>query len=187
MTKEEWQAIKTKDKRADGRFYYAVKRSKIVCRPSCGRRTCEAKDVIIFRTLEEALDQGYRVCSQCRPDQKEWNGARFELAKAAEDLVREHYKEKFSLDTIADTLHVDKSYLLRTFKEMKGTTLLSFHNRMRCEAAGALLERPELSISYISSEVGFVSPSHFSQIFRKYTGESPSAYRARYLEELETS
>ena len=56
------------------------------------------------------------------------SGARRELANAAEQLVRERYTQKFSLDALADAVHVDKSYLLRTFKKMKGTTLLAFHN-----------------------------------------------------------
>lgn len=108
------------------------------------------------------------------------SGARRELADAAEQLVRERYTQKFSLDALADTLHVDKSYLLRTFKKIKGTTLLAFHNQVRCEAAKELLTRPELPISSIASSVGFVSPAHFSQIFKKYTGTSPSEYRKEY-------
>ena len=112
------------------------------------------------------------------------SGARRELADAAEQLVRERYTQKFSLDALADAVHVDKSYLLRTFKKMKGTTLLAFHNQVRCEAAKELLARPELPISSIASSVGFVSPAHFSQIFKKYTGTSPSDYRKEYFDSL---
>ncbi|MBR0051577.1 MAG: hypothetical protein IJP57_06465, partial [Firmicutes bacterium] len=35
LTKEQWLAIKNNDKAYDGKFYYALKRSKKVCRPSC--------------------------------------------------------------------------------------------------------------------------------------------------------
>ena len=110
--------------------------------------------------------------------------ARRELADAAEQLVRERYTQKFSLDALADAVHVDKSYLLRTFKKMKGTTLLAFHNQLRCEAAKELLTQPELPIAHIASSVGFVSPAHFSQIFKKYTGTSPSDYRKEYFDSL---
>ena len=108
------------------------------------------------------------------------SGARRELADAAEQLVRERYTQKFSLDAV----HVDKSYLLRTFKKMKGTTLLAFHNQLRCEAAKELLTQPELPIAHIASSVGFVSPAHFSQIFKKYTGTSPSDYRKEYFDSV---
>ena len=112
------------------------------------------------------------------------SGARRELADAAEQLVRARYTQKFSLDALADAVHVDKSYLLRTFKKMKGTTLLAFHNQLRCEAAKELLTQPELPIAHIASSVGFVSPAHFSQIFKKYTGTSPSDYRKEYFDSL---
>lgn len=185
MTREQWQAIKQHSTGPDASFFYALKRSKTVCRPSCTRRKVQPRDVIIFDTLEEALQQGYRVCSSCRPDVSGWKGPKWELACSAEQLIREHYEEKFSLAALAEALHVDKSYLLRTFRQMKGTTLLAFHNKVRCEAAKELLTRPELSVSYIAQAVGFVSPAHFSKIFRQQTGSSPSEYRSAYLESLD--
>ena len=113
--------------------------------------------------------------------QKTGQGPRWDLAEAAEREIRLHYKEKFSLEALADSLHVDKSYLLRTFRLMKGTTLLTFHNQVRCEAAKELLGRPELSVSSIAAQVGFVSAAHFSQIFKKHMGITPSRYRERCL------
>lgn len=185
MTQEEWQAIRDRDPAYDGKLFYSVKRSHVVCRPSCPRRKLQSREIIIFHSLDEALGAGYHVCSRCRPDLAEWRGARGELADSAEKLVREHYKEKFSLDAVANALHVDKSYLLRTFKLVKGTTLLAFHNQVRCEAAKKLLQDPELSVSSVSSSVGFVSSAHFSQVFRKYYHMTPSEYRASYLSQFD--
>ena len=81
---------------------------------------------------------------------------------------------------------MDKSYLLRTFKEATGRTLLEYHNCVRCEAAKELLTRPELTISFVASAVGYVSASHFTQVFRRHTGKTPSQYRSDYLESLDT-
>lgn len=185
MTKEQWLAIKNHDKTYDGQFYYALKRSKKVCRPSCKKNALRPERVIIFDTLQDALDKGYTPCSKCRPDKESWAGARIELANAAERMVQQNYREKFSLESMAKELFVDKSYLLRTFKEVKGYTLLEFHNLTRCEKAKGLLQRPELSIAYIASEVGYVSASHFTQVFRKVTGQTPSQYRTSYLRSLD--
>lgn len=185
MTKEQWLAIKNNDKEYDGQFYYALKRSKKVCRPSCKKTALRPERVIIFDTLQEALDKGYQPCSRCRPDKESWEGARIELANAAERLVRENYKQKFSLSALAGELYVDKSYLLRTFKEIKGYTLLEFHNLVRTEKAKEMLQRPELPIAFIASEAGYVSASHFTQVFRKVTGQTPSQYRAAYLRSLD--
>ena len=178
MTKEQWLAIKNSDKDYDGKFYYALKRSQKVCRPSCRKASIRPEKVIIFDTLQEALEKGYQPCSKCRPDTESW-------ADAAEQLVRERYREKFSLDLLAKELFVDKSYLLRTFKGIKGYTLLEFHNIVRCEKAKELLQRPELPIAFIASETGYVSASHFTQVFHKITGQTPSRYRSAYLRSLD--
>ncbi len=185
MTKEQWLAIKNQDKAYDGKFFYALRHSKKVCRPSCQKSGVRPERVILFHTLQEALDKGYTPCSKCRPDKENWEGARIELANAAERLVQERYQQKFSLDALAGELFVDKSYLLRTFKEVKGATLLEYHNKVRCEKAKELLQRSELPIGYIASEVGYVSASHFTQVFRKTTGQTPSGYRIAYLRSLD--
>lgn len=185
VTKEEWLAIKNSDKNYDGKLYYALKKSHKVCRPSCRKPTLRPDKVIIFETLQQALDQGYQPCSKCRPDKESWAGARVELANAAQKIIEERYQEKFSLESLAKDLFVDKSYLLRTFKEVKGHTLLEYHNLFRIKKAKELLERPELSIAYIASEAGYVSASHFTQVFRKVTGQTPSQYRSEYLRSLD--
>jgi len=184
-TKEQWLAIKTCDIESDGRVFYAVKGSKKVCRPSCRKKSYDPKRIIAFDTLDEALALGYIPCSRCHPELENWAGPKKQLATAAEEFIRAHYTEKFSLPALAEALHVDKSYLLRTFKQVTGSTLLEYHNTVRCEAAKKLLTRPELTVSYIASSVGYISASHFAQVFRRLTGRTPSQYRSDYLESLD--
>lgn len=184
MTREQWLAIKNHDKEADGQFCYAVKGSKIVCRPSCTCRSCTPERVILFNNMTEAEELGYRPCSRCRPDQPEWEGRKKELAKSAQRLIDERYDRKFSLEGIAGELYVNGSYLARVFKSCTGQTLLDYHNTVRCHAAQDLLMCPELSIAYISEKVGFASVSHFTRVFKKIVGSTPSEYRRNYLEEL---
>lgn len=100
------------------------------------------------------------------------------LANAAQRYIEEHSADKFSLQAVADALFVNGSYLLRVFKAHTGHTLLWFHNHTRCEKAKALLAGTEKSISQVGEETGFVSSAHFSHIFKKMTGMTPSAFRA---------
>jgi AraC-like DNA-binding protein len=53
--------------------------------------------------------------------------------------------------------------------------------RERIDRAVMLLAAPALSIAHISQAVGFRTPSHFSTVFRRITGVTPSAYRAANL------
>ncbi|MBR0367028.1 MAG: helix-turn-helix transcriptional regulator [Clostridia bacterium] len=99
------------------------------------------------------------------------------LVKAAKAYIEAHSMEKFSLKKLSGTLYINGSYLLRQFKSHTGQTLLEYHNHVRCEKAKALLRETEMSVSEIGMAVGFVSSAHFSHVFRKMTGRTPTAYR----------
>ncbi len=185
LNREEWQAIKNKDKKYDGRFFYANKISKTICRPSCTARICSPKNVVILSSLEEGIAMGFHPCRRCCPEKETWEGPKAELAASARRWIEDHYTEKFSLKMIADELFVDGSYLLRVFKAQTGYTLLQYHNTVRCEKAKELLQQPELSIALISCRVGYSSASHFSRIFHNICGCTPSEYRTSYLTELD--
>ena len=99
------------------------------------------------------------------------------LAKAAQCYIETHSKKKFSLDEMAGELYVNGSYLLRTFRRYMNITPLCYHHMVRCSKAKELLRHTDRSISEIGEMVGFVSSSHFSHIFRKTEGCTPSEYR----------
>ena len=102
------------------------------------------------------------------------------LSLAAQYYLEEHFTEKFSLQKMADALFVNGSYLLRTFKRCTGMTPLSYHHLIRCLIAKELLVNTDQSITEIGEAAGFVSSSHFSHIFRKMEGCTPSEYRKQY-------
>ena len=99
------------------------------------------------------------------------------LSEAAKAYMEAHSAEKFSLEEIAKALYVNGSYLLRTFKRHTGMTPLRYHHQLRCAKAKALLAQTDLSVSQVGEAAGFVSSSHFSHIFRKTEGCTPSEYR----------
>ncbi len=99
------------------------------------------------------------------------------LVKAAIDYIESHSAEKFSLQALSEALFINGSYLLRLFKSRTGQTLLGYHNRVRCTKAQALLRDTELSISEVGEAVGFVSSAHFSHVFKRTTGMTPTECR----------
>ncbi len=99
------------------------------------------------------------------------------LVKAAMDYIETHSAEKFSLKALSEALFINGSYLLRLFKSRTGQTLLGYHNRVRCDRAQALLRDTRMSISEVGEAVGFVSSAHFSHVFRKTTGMTPTECR----------
>jgi hypothetical protein len=56
-----------RDPAYDGRFYVAVKTTKIYCRPVCPARPL-SKNVRYYETACEAVTAGFRACKRCRPE-----------------------------------------------------------------------------------------------------------------------
>ena len=102
------------------------------------------------------------------------------LSQAASDYIEAHSKEKFSLQKMADDLYVNGCYLLRAFKKHTGYTPLAYHNHVRCMEAKDLLVHTDKGISEIGEIVGFVSSAHFSHVFKKSEGCTPSDYRMNH-------
>ena len=73
-----YRALKLRDARFDGRFFTAVKTTKIYCRPVCPARTPLSKNVTFFPTAAAAQEAGFRPCLRCRPetapDMGAWRG-----------------------------------------------------------------------------------------------------------------
>ena len=101
------------------------------------------------------------------------------LVQAAKEYIEAHSLEKFSLQRLSEALYINGSYLLRQFKAHTGQTLLEYHNAVRCDKARELLQNMEMSVSEIGAAVGFVSSAHFSHVFKKITGCTPTAYREK--------
>lgn len=63
-------------------------------------------------------------------------------------------------------------------KELFGLTPSEFIRNMRLRKACDLLKQGDIDISQIAYSVGFTSQPHFSTAFKRFTGFSPSEYRA---------
>lgn len=61
----------------------------------------------------------------------------------------------------------------KLFKEILGTTIFDFYQQQRMEHAKFLLNKKEMRVNDVSSEVGYTSISHFSSAFKKHTGFNP--------------
>src|SRR5438045_9299506 len=64
---EAWRAVERRDPRFDGRFVYAVRSTRVYCRPSCPSRRPSRANVRFFEAPDEAERAGYRACLRCRP------------------------------------------------------------------------------------------------------------------------
>jgi AraC-like DNA-binding protein len=91
--------------------------------------------------------------------------------------LEEHYKERITLDFLAEHFYINKFYLTRTFKEQFGITVLSYLEQVRITHAKQLLRFSDLSIEAIGREVGIDDSAYFNRVFKKVEGAAPGEYR----------
>lgn len=81
------------------------------------------------------------------------------------------------LDEVARAVGLSTGFFHRAFKETTGETPLAYIQRRRIECAMRLLAGRDRSILDVALAVGFLSPSHFTRLFRRRVGMTPSEYR----------
>ena len=81
------------------------------------------------------------------------------------------------MEQLAGKVHMNKYYLVHTFKEEYGVSPINYMISRRIVESKYLLAETDLSLAQIAQVLGFSSPSYFSQAFRKAQGISPMDYR----------
>ena len=97
--------------------------------------------------------------------------------KAVFSYIESHYGEKISLEDLAGTIHMNRNYFCRFFKEKAGKTPFSYLNEYRVNQAASQLLSTRLPITEIALNAGFENMSYFIRQFRRFKGCTPSAYR----------
>ncbi len=99
------------------------------------------------------------------------------LQNALAAITRHLSDSAFGVESLATELAVSRSVLLKKIEALVGEPPSELIKRTRLTTAAKLIESRFGNISEIALEVGFSSPSHFADCFRKQFGASPSQYR----------
>lgn len=91
--------------------------------------------------------------------------------------IKENYMKEISLEMFAKDMYLSQVYISKIFKEETGHSPIHFLIQTRLSVAKSLLETQALPIKEISRCVGYEDAYHFSKLFKKYYGISPSAIR----------
>ena len=122
------------------------------------------------------------VCSILLEAAKQIGCARtFEPKQAVQSAIafmESHLDETISIETVAEAVHCSRAKFFDLFKDATGMTPNDYWQRLRIDRAQRLLTGSSKSITEIAMECGFSTSQYFSSVFRKYSGVSPSDYRA---------
>jgi AraC family transcriptional regulator, transcriptional activator of pobA len=94
-------------------------------------------------------------------------------------LVEEHYLEVHEVQFYADKLFISANYLNKIVRELLGTTSKKYIAHKLAQEAKNLLSFTDLSISEISDQLKFESPSYFTRFFKKHEDLKPKEFRSR--------
>lgn len=97
-------------------------------------------------------------------------------------IVNEHLDDPdLNVEKLGQEAGISRAHLHRKMKDIIGMTPSDFIRNVRLKRACELLKKPDVEITQVAYTIGFTSQPHFSTAFKRYTGYSPSEYRARYL------
>lgn len=110
-----------------------------------------------------------------------------EHIKRACAYINRHYAEDVTVDRIAESVNLNKNYLIRIFKREMGTTPMKYLLDVRLYFARALLLQTDETVSGIAERCGFNTSSYFIKCFRERYLESPLSYKRARLDRSENN
>jgi AraC-like DNA-binding protein len=106
----------------------------------------------------------------------------------ARDAIDREYARPLNVPELARVAGASEAHFIRVFKQTFGETPYRYLQRRRVERSMFLLRRrPDLSVTEVCLEVGFVSLGTFSRTFSEIIGCAPSEYRRRSLDHLDAA
>jgi AraC family transcriptional regulator of adaptative response/methylated-DNA-[protein]-cysteine methyltransferase len=170
-----WSRVVTRDKSADGEFWYSVATTKVYCRPSCPSRGAKPRNVSIHGSLAAAQATGFRPCRRCNPDGMSSDAENSALVLKACRILEER-EETPSLAELADAVDLSPYYFHRLFKKTIGITPRAYAAERRSHRLREGLGKAP-SVTTAIYEAGFASSSRFYQVSTQMLGMQPRRYR----------
>jgi AraC family transcriptional regulator, regulatory protein of adaptative response / methylated-DNA-[protein]-cysteine methyltransferase len=175
---KQWQQVLERDVRADGQFVYAVKSTKIYCKPSCASRRPMRKQVSFFPTPALAEAAGYRACKRCEPERTEAKADPQAGAIAAvTEYLKDHAEERTRLADVAKATGVGRLTILRGFKRVLGVSPGEYAKEARLAKFKDKVREPKKRITDAIYEAGFGSSSRLYEKSSTALGMTPRVMR----------
>ncbi|MFI5686647.1 bifunctional transcriptional activator/DNA repair enzyme AdaA [Streptomyces sp. NPDC051636] len=183
MTDEDtrYEAVRSRDARFDGEFFFAVETTGIYCRPSCPAVTPKRRNVRFFATAAAAQGAGFRACRRCRPDavpgSAEWN-LRADVVGRAMRLIGDGVVDREGVAGLAARLGYSARQVQRQLTAELGAGPVALARAQRAHTARVLLQTTGLPVTEIAFASGFASVRQFNDTIRAVYASTPSGLRA---------
>ncbi|THA70153.1 DNA-3-methyladenine glycosylase 2 family protein [Streptomyces sp. A0958] len=176
-----YEAVRSRDARFDGEFFFAVSTTGIYCRPSCPATTPKRQNVSFFPTAAAAQHSGFRACRRCRPDavpgSVAWN-TRADVVGRAVRLIGDGIVDREGVAGLAARLGYSARQVQRQLNAELGAGPIALARAQRAHTARVLLQTTSLQATEIAFAAGFASVRQFNDTIREIYALTPSELRA---------
>ncbi|MGH9390119.1 MAG: bifunctional DNA-binding transcriptional regulator/O6-methylguanine-DNA methyltransferase Ada, partial [Vicinamibacteria bacterium] len=171
-----WAAVVGRARDADGTFYYSVKTTGVYCRPSCGARLPNPKNVRFYLTRDDAEGAGFRPCKRCKPGEPSL-GERYAATVAGACRAIEKSESMPTLAALAKEARLSLHHFHRVFKAVTGLTPRGYGAAHRTHRVRDELRRSP-TVTEAIYDAGFNSSGRFYAASDQMLGMTPTEYRA---------
>ena len=177
-----YEALKSRDRRFEGRFVVGVRTTGIYCRPGCPAKMPRRDHVRFYPTPAAAEEAGFRPCLRCRPEtapsSAAWQGTQATVTRALRLLAHEPDAAQ-DLARLAERLGIGPRHLRRLFVEHVGASPRSVVQSRRAHFARRLIEETTLPLETIAVTAGYGSARRFRAAIGTAFGRAPQRLRRR--------
>ena len=112
---------------------------------------------------------------------EKYNGPKYcNLTKKIIKILKDSISGQLTIKDIENKIYFSKQYMSEIFKKDTGLTIMQYFTKLKVEQAKFLLSEGFLSLTQISSSLGYDDYNYFSRIFRKATSYSPMQFKSLY-------
>jgi transcriptional regulator GlxA family with amidase domain len=156
-----------------GGIYASVDLSLYLVEKLCGHAIAVECSKALLISMPRLYQSSYAILPISKPhvDQK---------VRAVEDYLHVHFAKDLSVEEMAQFAGMSARNLMRRFKLATGCLPGAYLQMVRIAAARQMLEEGAPSVQRIGADVGYGNLAFFRQVFRRYTGVTPTEYRSRF-------
>lgn len=179
----QWRAVEQRDRRADGKFVYAVSSTGIYCRPSCPSKRPKREKVQFFAIPEAAEREGFRPCKRCLPKQAAVGDPRLRAVSTVCRAIDSQISGNDSagdgtalqLSQLAASVKMSVHQLERAFRATMSITPKQYADAVRMQRLKSKL-REGGNVTTALYDAGFGSSSRLYERAPSQLGMTPRAY-----------
>jgi AraC family transcriptional regulator, regulatory protein of adaptative response / methylated-DNA-[protein]-cysteine methyltransferase len=179
-TASRWRDVQHRSATADGRFVYAVRTTKIYCRPSCPSKRPRRDRVVYFQGPREAEIAGYRPCRRCRPQMEppQSEAARLvrQICSKIDETLAADPEARLTLSELGHSFGIKSHKMERLFRRILGITPKQFTDAQRMAQLKSKLRKGE-KVTTAMYDAGYGSSSRLYERAPAQMGMTPATYR----------